>query len=318
MKQYILLTFILCLIMVFSPLICSGIKNEGAKSTNRKENIKIESEETVKILNSVSSKVIETTAKDYVLGALAAEMPASYSDEALKAQAVAYYTYYRYIKENADNSELAIDYDISSSSSTHQGYLSDDEMKEKWKDKYDSYHTKLENIVLSVLGECIMYEGEPIYAAYHAISSGTTNSSKTVFGTALPYLKGVNAPGDKLSPDYDWEKVYTKSELIKKLNLKDNTEKISIKTKSDDNGFVTSITIENKDYTGLEAASALNLKSPTFSAEYKDEKYIFKGKGYGHGVGMSQYSADYMARQGSTYKEILSHFYPETYIDKIL
>lgn len=317
MRQYILLTLFLCLIMIFCPLICMGIKNQVSEDTKAKANIN-ERDETVKVLDSVSSKVIEATAKDYVLGALAAEMPALYSDEALKAQAVACYTYYRYIKENLDNSDSAVQYDITSSSNTHQGYLSDEEMKEKWGDKYESYHSKLESIVLSVLGECIMYEGEPIYAAYHGVSSGKTNSSESVFGSALPYLKSVTAPGDKLSPDYDSESTFTTSELAEKLGVKDSEDDIIKKLEKDENWYVTKIIISDKTFTGLELSSILKLKSPNFTAEYKNEKYIFKVKGYGHGVGMSQYSADYMARQGSTYKEIISHFYTGTYIDKIV
>lgn len=317
MRQYIFLTFLLCLIMVLSPFICSGIKPEASKKSELTQtNEKID--DTVRVLDSISSKVVEVSAKNYVLGALAAEMPASYSEEALKAQAVACYTYYRYIKENADNSNSLIDYDITDSSGTHQGYLSDEQMKEKWADKYDSYHSKLESVVLSVLGECIMYEGEPIFACYHAISSGQTSSSKAVFGTNMPYLKSVTAPGDKLSPDYDSEKAFTQSELIEKLNLKDGSDNIIKNISTDDNGYVTKITLKDKSYTGLELASLLELKSPNFSAEYKNEKYIFSVKGYGHGVGMSQYSADYMARQGSTYQEIITHFYPGTYIDKIV
>lgn len=317
MRQYILLTLFLCLIMIFCPLICMGIKNQASEDTKAKDSI-IESTETIKVLDSASSKIIEASAKDYVLGALAAEMPASYNDEALKAQAVACYTYYRYLKENLDNSDSAVKYDISNSSDTHQGYLSDNEMKEKWGNKYESYHDKLESIVLSVLGECIMYEGEPIYAAYHGISSGKTNSSESVFGSALPYLKSVTAPGDKLSPDYDSEIIFTISELTEKLGIKDSSDNQIKKLEKDENGYVTKIIIGDKTYTGLELASILKLKSPNFTAEYKSEKYIFKVKGYGHGVGMSQYSADYMARQGSTYKEIISHFYTGTYIDKIV
>lgn len=316
MKQYALMTCIICLIMIFTPLICVGVKNQG---DNKNENTnETKKEETVKVLDSLSLKVTEASAKDYVLGALAAEMPASYSEEALKAQAVACYTYYRYLKENSDNSQTAIDYDISDISATHQGYLTQEEMKDKWGEKYDRNKEKLEKIVLSVLGECVMYEAEPVLALYHAISPGKTHSAKTVFGSDLPYLKSVSAVGDTLSPDFDSSNTFTKDELTRKLSLKEGNGNLIKSIEQDENGYVTEITISEKSYTGNELASILGLKSPTFSAEYKEEKYIFTVKGYGHGVGMSQYSADYMARQGSTYKEILLHFYPGTYIDKIV
>lgn len=316
MKQYALLTAIICLIMIFTPPICVSIKNRA--QPDDKNTVSQENEETIKVLDSLSLKVSEESAKDYVLGALACEMPATYNEEALKAQAVACYTYYKYIKENSDNSETAISYDISNDSSTHQGYLTNEQMKEKWGEKYDSYKNKLEQVVLSVLGECIMYDSEPILALYHAISPGKTHSAKTVFGTEMPYLQSVTAIGDNLSPDFDSKKTFTKEELIKKLNLKDIKGNMIKKITNDENGYVNEITLSNKSYSGIELAAELDLRSPSFTAEYKNEKYVFSVKGYGHGVGMSQYSADYMARQGSTYKEIISYFYPGTYIDKII
>ncbi|MBQ7295682.1 MAG: stage II sporulation protein D [Clostridia bacterium] len=312
MKIYALLTGLLCLIMIFCPLICVG----AGKYINTESHIEStdNTDTDVNLLQTLSGKVVEISAKDYIIGAVAAEMPASYSTEALKAQAVASYTYYRWLKENADNA----DYDISDDSKAHQGYLSDEQLKEKWGDKYDSYKQKIENAVMSVMGECIMYENEPIFAAFHAISSGKTHSASDVFGEALPYLVSTSTVGDTLSPDFDSLAEYTPEELISTLSLKDTGDNLIKTIDTTDSGYVSKITIGEKSYSGSELASLLGLRSPTFSAEYKNGKYVFSVKGYGHGVGMSQYSADYMARQGSTYKEILVHFYKDTYIDKIL
>ncbi len=309
MKQYAFFTALLCLVMVFTPLICVAVKNQSENSLPTMQS----SDSSVSVL-TLSGKTVETDIKDYLVGAVAAEMPASYSIEALKAQAVASYTYYKWLKENADNA----DFDISADSKVHQGYLTDEEMREKWGDKYESYRKKIEDAVLSVLGECIMYENEPILAVYHAISSGKTLSAEAVWGEALPYLQSVNAVGDKLSPDFDSSAEYTQEEIIKMFSLKKTVGNLIKSIDTDENGYVTKITVGEKSYSGSEFYSLLSLRSPVFTAEYKGGNYIFSVKGYGHGVGMSQYSADYMARQGSTYKEILTHFYKGTYIDKIV
>ncbi len=315
MKLYVLLTGALCLIMIFSPLVCVALQEKIPQSNA--ESIRSD-DSTVAVLLSSSGKVVEMGAKDYIIGAVAAEMPASYSTEALKAQAVACYTYYKWLKENADNAENALPYDITDNSASHQGYLTDEQMKEKWGNKYESYRKKIEDAVLSVLGECIMYENEPVFAAFHAISPGKTHSAEEVWGQSLPYLKSVQAIGDTLSPDFDSAAEYESEELADTLSLKDTDDNLIKSIDTTDSGYVTKITIGEKSYSGIELSSLLKLRSPAFSAEYKDGKYIFSVKGYGHGVGMSQYSADYMARQGSSYKEILSHFYEGTYIDKIV
>ncbi len=236
MKQYIFFTVLLCLIMVFTPLICIAVKNSSDTPSDPQQSI--ESNSTTEIL---SDKAVQSDIKDLLIRTVAAQMPASYEPEALKAQAVAAYTYYRWLKENADNADLT----AQGNGSVPEEALTDEELKEKWGNKYDSYKKKIEDAVLNVFGECIMYEGEPIMALTFPLSEGKTRSAKDVFGEDIPYLQSVNAVGDRLSPDFE-----TASDTM--------------------------------------------------------------------AVGMSRYSADYMARQGADYKEILVHFFKGIYIDKIL
>ena len=309
MKQYAFLTALLCLVMVFTPLICVAVKNSGESPDPIQQN----NNGTVTV-ETLSGKTLQADIKDYLTGVVAAEMPALYETEALKAQAVAAYTYYIWLKENADNA----DFSISGNSNVHQGYLTDEQMKEKWGNKYESYKKKIEDAVLSVMGECIIYEGQPIMAVYHAISSGKTLSAKTVWGEDLPYLQSVNAVGDKLSPDFEAAQAYTQAEMINLLSIKNKKGNLIEKIDTDENGYVTEITLGGKSFSGYEFSSLTSLRSPVFTAEYEEDGYVFSVIGYGHGVGMSQYSADYMARQGSSYKEILAHFYKGTYIDKIV
>lgn len=324
MKSYITLTILLCVIMVFSPLITLAVKsksntteNEPLTSAVSKDETKKDAEknagQTIKVSDVSSSKVIEIEIYDYVLGVMASEMPVSFHEEALKAQAVASYTYALWVKENSDNPENEL-YDITNSSAIHQSFKTQEELKEKWGEKYNEYIAVYKNALNAVSGQYLTYQNETILAVYHAISSGTTESAKTVWKGDLPYLKSVNAIGDTLSPDFDSEKSFTKEEFL--LLLKENavnTEKDGVvefsHIQSENSFYIKELTLNDKTFTGAEIMGIFSLPSPNFTLSYSNETYVFSCKGKGHGIGMSQYSADYMARQGSSYKDILEHFY---------
>ena len=315
MKLYLIITSVICLIMVLFPLCCVTLSKNTAEDF---EQTTVNITET-KVTDSITvfmvstDKTVNMSVTDYLIGAVAAEMPASFHSEALKAQAVACYSYMLWLKENADNPN----YDITSDPSKHQGCLSDEEMKEKWGDKYDSYRKKIEDAVSAVYGEYLTYDSEVILALFHAISPGRTQDSEGVWDTPLPYIKSQSAPGDTLSPDFDSEATVSCEEIREIFHISDDvkdSELIDIFAMSDST-YASEITVGKKSVTARELASALSLKSPYFTAEYKQSSYIFKVKGYGHGLGMSQYSADYMARQGSSYKEILLHFYEKCEIE---
>ncbi len=327
MKSYVTLTILLCVIMVFSPLITLAVKNktasaEGesitssfseAETKEKAEETSEEEKQTIKVSDVSSGKVIELEIYDYVLGVMASEMPVSYHEEALKAQAVASYTYALWVKENSDNSQNEL-YDITNSSSKHQSFRTQEELKEKWGKKYDDYISVYKNALNSVLGQYLSYENKPILAVYHAISSGTTESAKTVWKGDLPYLKSVNAIGDTLSPDYDSERSFNKQEflsILKEHSVKaEENGVVDFSHKQSESSFyIEELTLNGKVFSGTEIMGIFSLPSPNFTLSYSDEKYVFSCKGKGHGIGMSQYSADYMARQGSSYKEILEHFY---------
>lgn len=319
MKLYLILTSITCLILLLFPLGCVTIKNQYADSIKPTETPVYQSNEreaeTVSVFVVSSDKAVDMKVTDYLVGAVAAEMPASFHSEALKAQAVACYSYMIWLKNNADNAE----YDITSDPATHQGYLTDSEMKEKWGDKYEFYKDKITDAVSAVQGQYLTYEGEAILAVFHAITPGMTQDSDDVWETPLPYIKSVSAPGDSLSPDFDSQVIVPCSKIREtysaESDIKDS-ELIDIFALSDSH-FVKEITIAGKTLSATVIASALGLKSPYFTAEYKEGNYIFSVKGKGHGLGMSQYSADYMARQGSSYDEILYHFYVGTKLTEV-
>lgn len=314
MKLYLILTAIICLTLALLPLafINNSINQQDPSATSLSD--VASSDNTVSVFLVSENKTTDVEAIDYLVGAVAAEMPASYHIEALKAQAVASYSYLMWVKENSDNPG----YDISSDPSTHQGYLTDDEMKEKWGDKYDSCKNKIQEAVSAVYGEYLTHKNEPVLALFHAISPGMTQDSKAVWQSELPYIKPKSAPGDTLSPDFDSE-VSVPCQKLRELfslgNKAKDSELIDISELSD-TSFIKEINLGEKTVSAGDLASKLGLRSPYFTAEYNQGNYIFKVRGYGHGLGMSQYSADYMARQGSDYREILAHFYEGTKIEK--
>lgn len=311
MKLYLILTSIVCLILLLFPLGCVTIKNQYTDNTKSTETTVYQSsknkDESVSVFVVSADKTVDLKVYDYLVGAVAAEMPASFQSEALKAQAVACYSYMMWLKNNSDNAE----YDITSDPSVHQGYLTEDEMKEKWGDKYEFYHKKISDAVSAVQGQYLTYEGEAILALFHAISPGTTQESSDVWESPLPYIKSKPAPGDSLSPDFDCVVTVPCRKIREIFEISDDvkdSELVDIFSLSD-SSFIKEIALGNKSVSAGDLASELGLNSPYFTAEYKEENYIFKVKGKGHGLGMSQYSADYMARQGSSYEEILTHFY---------
>lgn len=315
MKYYAVLTLILCIIMMFSPLIAMVIYNEALfKKTVNDQTVSVaeteNSNSTIKVFQTMSSKVIETDIYDYVIGVVAAEMPTTYHTEALKAQAVAAYSYALWVKQNADNPEKAF-YDITDSPSSHQTFFDNEQLKDMWGDKYEKNIKTLKDAVNSVLGEYLSWKGEPAMCVYHAISSGKTQSAKQAWGNDITYLKSVIAPGDTLSPNYDCESIKTVKNISSALEIKAD-DNLKITTDTAEGGYVKTVNVNSKKLTGTEFAKALNLSSPCFTISDESGNFVFSVKGKGHGVGMSQYSADYMARQGCGYEEILAHFYPGT------
>lgn len=255
-------------------------------------------------------KISETDAFDYIVGVVASEISPSSNAEALKAQAVAAYTFACRRKASASGR----DYDLTDDPTTDQCYTPVETLRQKWGDKADEYLTKINEAVKSVEGQILIYDGAAALTVYHAISPGTTVACKDVWGTDLPYLREVESVGDKLSDGYLSTVQMTAEELSSKLS--------SLAASSGDaSGWFTDISCANSgrvnnlkfcgtEVSGSDISKALELRSACFEISFADGSFKFTVKGYGHGVGMSQTGAQYMAQQGSSYKEILSHYYP--------
>lgn len=291
----------------FAPAMALGVIDENNTYPSK----------SFRVLDYETNTVTEMSANDYVFGVLAAEMPALYDKEALKAQAVAAYTFACYRqRENADK-----DYDITTDFTLDQSFISEEKAREKWGDKADEYCTKLKNAVEETENNAVTYDGKPILAVYHAISSGVTEDCKNVWGGDYPYLRAVASPCDTLAPEYISKAVFSLDEINNKLSERckpsgepsdyfKNIERTPSNT-------VTSIEVCGTALSGAEIRSVFSLRSSNFEVSYKEGSFTFTVYGYGHGVGMSQYGADYMAKQGSDFKEILLHYYSGCRIEKL-
>lgn len=242
----------------------------------------------------------ELPLEDYLKGVVAAEVGSKWEDEALKAQAVVSRTYALYQKQN--NASNKMSYHLSSSV-LHQVF------------RGDMITENISNAVNATKGEILTYQGLPILAFYHSTSVGSTEDCSEVFGKNLPYLKPVET-NPELSPFFAWEKKIHLSDIEKALNLKKITEITPHSQTVTKRVKDLKISTENGEflYPAKDLRKNLGwdkLPSTLITELSRDGNYfIFQGKGYGHGVGMCQWSAQQMAKEGKNYKEILSKFYP--------
>lgn len=294
---------------------------DETEATSPEEPADTDTEECFLVLSAESGEVMTLSERDYVIGAVAAEMPAIFETEALKAQAVAAYTYavrQRAISKAAPADELKGAH-FSDDSTKYQAFYTTGQMKERYKEKFDEYYEKISDAAQSVYGELLEYEGEPIVAAFHSMSSGMTESSVNVWGGSLPYLTAVESKSDLSAPAYQCEYRFTEEEIKKALTgfgfsgKPDSWLKTGSVSKS---GTVMTVTAGDRTITGVELRALLGLRSAAFTISYADGVFLITTKGYGHGVGMSQYGANAMAQGGSTYVEILEHYYPGTQLTK--
>ena len=243
--------------------------------------------------------------EEYVVGVVAGEMPASFEKEALKAQSVASRTYVlKKIKSNT-NSE----YDVVDTVS-NQVYLDDEELREKWKDNYTKYINKVREVVNETSMEYLEYDGELIDALYFSTSNGYTEDSGVVFQNSLPYLKSVESSWDeKVASAFYTSKSISLQEFYERLSLSyDKDLKVEILERSSSNRIVR-LKINGVEFTGRDVYTKLGIRSCDFELELVGNNVEISTKGYGHGVGMSQYGAYGMAKEGYNYKEILEHYY---------
>lgn len=341
LKKEILYCFSLGLSMLILPCICLGasqinlkdVQNEKSiteTTTSEKESPSSEEStktiknttdtyDSFKILDTSTGAVVTVPDREFCYGAVVAEMPPGFESEALKAQCVAAYTYFCRERENSrqNPSEDLNGADFKADLSIGQYYISQETLKEKWGTLYETSFEKVKTAVDEVFGKVLTYEGELIVCAYHAISGGVTEACADVFSADLPYLTAVASPYDCNAPSYQTTETFTAEELKNIFQSYDNEivfsenpeDWLTIKNRTN-SGTVTEIQVGNKVLDGQKIRTLLSLRSACFEIKYNENKeFVFTVRGYGHGVGMSQYGAEYMAQQGASYEEILKHYF---------
>ncbi len=332
MKNYVISIIFIFISLIITPvLIIGGNLNNSqlSESINNTTTSMTTSNSTdnantdnITVFLSKQNKNITMSEFEYVCGSVAAEMPLSYHEEALKAQAVACYTNCLRLKSNSNKEEIN-GADISNDITVHQGYITEEERKEKWGDDFNKYESKLRTVVEEIYGEHLTYDNEICVAAFSAICTGITETAENVWGSKTPYLVSVKSEGDKLSPTYSSTVTFSKTQFISimkdlgvSIDSKADLTDIIGKAKTTKAGTVLTIKINSKEVSGSDIRTAFSLRSPAFKITATENEVTFNVNGYGHGVGMSQYGADFMARQGNTYDEILKHYYKGVEIEK--
>ena len=300
MKNKILLFINIVLLVVYINI---GSTNKDSTSFFNNEN--------EIIIKDMKTGIKETMKmEEYLIGVVSGEMPASFNDEALKAQAIAARTYAYYKVQNSKS-----DYDITTDSST-QVHLSLAQMRDKWNDDYEYYYAKIKKAVADTKDEVITYNGNIISAYYYAMSNGYTEDSINAFNERKAYLKTTVSMENVNNKNYINDITIPQIDFCNILEIECKNVKVTNVTKNESNR-VSLVTIGGKTYTGLEVRKLFNLRSTDFDIDITDNLVKITTRGFGHGVGMSQYGANEMANAGYNYKEILSHYYQNTEIQNV-
>ncbi len=266
---------------------------------------------TIRVKDEKTNIIKEIPFEEYIKGVVAGEMPVTFELEALKAQAVASRSYAMY--QMTATKDKA--YDVVNTTA-NQVYLTDEQLKDNWKEDYPEKINKIKTAIAETSGEYLTYNGEIVNAMFFSTSVGATENSEEVFVSALPYLRSVDSTWDKESPVYIDTYTFTLEDFYKKLNLPfKQTLKIEV-TEKTSTGRTKALKINDQEMKGRDVATKLSLRSNYFDIVQNQNNITITTKGFGHGVGMSQYGANGMAKEGYKYDQILKHYYKNTEIKK--
>ena len=301
MKKILLLT---CLI-IFIPYIIVNL-------FIKEEEIKFKYTSNMMVRVKQEDIIIKVPFEDYIVGVLAGEMPVSFELEALKAQAVAARSYVmKKMQTNIDKEYDVVD------TVMNQVYLDDEHLQEVWKEDYTNNINKIKQAVLETFNEYLEYDGKVVDAMFFSTSVGATENSEEVFTSEVPYLRSVVSTWDSISPVYEVNYTFELEDFYNKLNL-NYSESLNIELlETTSTGRVKKLKINGVTLEDNTVVSNLKLKSNHFTIKLEDNKVYITTKGYGHGVGMSQYGAQAMALEGYKYDEILKYYYQGVEIKKI-
>ncbi len=320
MRTVIFAVLFFVLLLIFVPLIIGSFK------TPLPNNLDVDI--MVKVWLEAESRAVNMRLGDYLVGVVAAEMPASFNHEALRAQAVAARTYaYRRLKLYGGSGCQKNNADVCSSFRCCQAFYTKEELKKRWGSKYNEYYYKIAKAVSSTAGWIIVHNNLPIDPLFHSTCGGHTENSGEVWQKDLPYLQGVECEYCQNSPKYYQTKQFTVSQaaalvaadqsmVLPVANLKATLPRMSVNKRTATNR-VAELKIGSIVYKGVNLRSVLGLNSTWFTWKLDGDKIIFTTRGYGHGVGMCQYGANGLAQNGYKCQDILKYYYQGVEIKKI-
>lgn len=301
--------FLLSILFILIPfIICFIFENKiNIKNFDYSENTYI------RVKRNSTGNIDIVPFEEYIIGVVSGEMPISFDIEAMKAQALAARSYaLTKMNQNKNN-----DFDVVDTVS-NQVYLDDNMLRQRWGNNYSKNIAKVKEAVLKTNGEYITYNGNVINAFFFSTSVGKTENCSDVFGSNLPYLVSVDSKWDEeISPVFSVNNTYSLNDFYAGLDLS-YSPKVNIQIEeTTSTGRIKKIKINEKEFTGNDVAKLLSLRSSFFKIEQVDDKVNISTKGYGHGVGMSQYGAYGMAKAGYKYDAIIKHYYTGVEISKM-
>lgn len=316
----ILAVYALCVPILFSSPAASESEAEPPPETSesgtevKKESADSRGDSELRFVALIDGEQYDCLMADFLPGVLAGEMPAAFEEEALKAQAVAARTYI--MGRIASSNPNHPDADICDDPSCCQAFMQQDELQERWGTRFLAYWRKMCDAVEATDGQYMTYNGEPILAAFHSSSGGKTEDAANLW-SFRPYLSSVFSPEGaedvpnfvttvEVSPD-DFRNTIRQSGFDADLSGEPGSWIGGITR--NESGRVEEATVGGASIDGNSIRAMFSLRSAAFEVEYTGEYFLFTVTGYGHGVGMSQYGANVMAKGGSSYLEILEHYY---------
>jgi stage II sporulation protein D len=319
LKPYIVLAIILIVVTLLVPamLVLPFSEEKASGKLGEQLNNQTEAETLPTSSSGVEVAVYRTTTKQmeklplekYVTGVVAAEMPADFEMEALKAQALTARTYIVRQITTGDRVGLPEGADTSDTE-FHQVYKNNQDLKQLWGSDYNWKMERVNEAVQATAGQILTYNGQPIEATFFSTSNGFTENSEDYWSNSFPYLRSVSSPWDKNSPKFADQVILPIKEFERKLGVTvANKAEVGKITERTAGKRVSKVQINGKVLSGKEIREKLGLKSTDFSWTVKGENIVINTKGYGHGVGMSQYGANGMATEGKNYQQIVKHYY---------
>ncbi|WP_229683238.1 stage II sporulation protein D [Virgibacillus oceani] len=319
MPTILLVSILITIILVIPTLIVLPYMNDDDELTVKNEEAPKEVEISlgdspfsVAVMRANSDQVENVPLETYVSRVVSGEMPVDFELEALKAQALAARTFivnHMLHQGASDKSDIT-------DTVNDQVYNNEADLRKKWGSDYTKNMNKIKKAVAATKGQILTYNNAPISPAYFSTSNGYTVNSEDYWENELPYLRSVKSPWDTKSPEFLEQEILSIEQVEKGLGV-DLPENITVNMTRSDNHRVREMNIAGKSFTGREVREKLDLRSTDFTMEQKSNHLIFKTKGYGHGIGMSQYGANGMAKEGKSYKDIVKYYYQGVSISDI-